>query len=158
MEPAQEGSFFITNHRSEFDHLMDPGTLMHSAADYYRDRFEGIKALRDADDGTGHKGQEFRCVASFVNVPMFMAMKLQDPELLTDKRKFYAFLDRHPEYVTYQRRNGGRMTAKDELKLPLSALGLDYPGGPEAIEDFEPVPLADPVEPEPVVEAAPEAV
>lgn len=154
----ENGSFFISNPQSAFDHLMDPGTLMHSDAEYYRDRFEGIKAVRESDDGTLHKGNEFRRVASFVNVPMFMAMKLQEPDLLTDKKKFYAFLDRHPEYLTYQRRNQGRMTAKDELKLPLSALGLDYPGGPEAIEDFVPVPLADPVEPEPGVEDAPEAV
>ena len=134
-----EGTFFVGKPQVELEKFFDADTLMKAAPDYYAPRFEAIKELRDADDGTGHKGSEFRRVASFVNVPVMMAQKLNDPELLRDKKKFYAFLDRHPEYLTYQRRNGGRMTAKDELKMPLSALGIDYPGGPKTVEDWDAV-------------------
>jgi len=128
--------FFVDKNSTAFDDVMSPDTLMKSDAAYYGPRFDAIKDLRAQDDGTLHKGQGFRRVASFVNVPMMMAMKVTDPDFLKDKRKFYAFIDRHPEYCTYQRRNGGRPTAKDDLKLPLKALGIDYPGN---VEDFEPV-------------------
>lgn len=137
--------FFVAKNETEFDALADPDILMKAKPDYYRDRFQAIADLRAEDDGTGHKGQEFRRVASFVNVPLFIAQKLADPEFLKDKRKFYAFIDRHPEYVSYQRRNGGRGTARDDLKLPLSALGIDYPGGPETIENWDAVEV--PLEP-----------
>ena len=129
-------SFFIGSNETEADAIMDVDLLMRVAPDYYRPRLEAIADLRNADDGSGYKGQEFRRVASFVNVPLFLAARLQEPELLQDKRKFYAFVDRHPQYLTYDRRNKGRMTAKDELKMPLSAMGIDYPGN---IEDFVPV-------------------
>jgi hypothetical protein len=140
-----DGTIFITKPQVELEKFFDPDLLMRSAPDYYGPKFDGIKALRDADDGTGHKGQEFRRVASFVNVPIMLAQKLANPEVLRDKKTFYALLDRYPQYLTYQRRNGGRMTAKDELKLPLSALGIDYPGGPETVEGWDAVdvPLAD---------------
>lgn len=134
-------SFFVAKNETEFDFLMSPDVLMKAAPDYYAPRFDAIKDLRDSDDGTGYKGHEFRRVASFTNVPMFMAAKVVDPEFLKDKRKFYAFVDRHPEYVTYQRRNGGRGTAKDALGIPLSVLGIDYPGAPSTIEEFEAVEL-----------------
>ena len=143
MEP--EGTFFISKPQVEMESIVDPDVLMRAAPDYYGPRFDAIKELRDTDDGTGYRGQEFRRVASLVNVPVLMAQKLVDPDFLKDKKKFYAFLDRHPEYTTYQRRNNGHMTAKDELKMPLSTLGIDYPGGPATIEDWDAVdvPLAD---------------
>ena len=129
-------SFFVGSNDTEADAIMDVDLLMRVAPDYYRPRLEAIADLRNADDGSGYKGQEFRRVASFVNVPLFLAARLQEPELLQDKRKFYAFVDRNPQYLTYDRRNKGRMTAKDEIKMPLSAMGIDYPG---SIEDFVPV-------------------
>jgi hypothetical protein len=123
-------NFYVARNenQSEFDSLMSAETLVKSAPDYYGPRLDAIKDLRDSDDGTGYKGHEFRRVASFVNVPMLMAAKIIEPDFLKDKRKFYAFVDRHPEYITYQRRNGGRGTAADDLKLPLSIFGLDVPG------------------------------
>lgn len=132
-------AFYVAKNEDPLDFLLSPETMLKSDADYYAPRFEEIKRMRDADDGTGYAGQEFRRVASFVNVPMFLAAKLQDPEFLKDKKRFYAFVDKYPQYVAYQRRNGGRGTAKDDLKLPLSALGLDYPGGPETIEGWDAV-------------------
>ena len=139
-------SFFIGrnelqgNNTGVMDLVMNPEALMRAAPDYYGPRFDAIHDLRKADDGTGYKGQEFRRVASFVNVPMFnQAMKLFDPDFMKDKKKFYAFLDRNREYCTYDRRPGGHTTAADNLKLPLSALGLNYPGGPETLDEFEQV-------------------
>jgi hypothetical protein len=132
-------SFFVAKNEEVFDKVMSPDFLMKAAPDYYKDRFETIKEMREADDGTGHKDQEFRRVASFVNVPLFLATRLANPNFLKDKKQFYRFIDKHPEYVSYQRRNNGRGTAKDDLKLPLKALGLDYPGAPDTIEGWDAV-------------------
>lgn len=132
-------SFFVGKNENEVDRLLSADTLMKADPDYYRGRFEAIADLRHEDDGSLHRGSEFRRVASFVNVPLFLAIKMAKPDFFRDKREFYRFLDRHPEYLTYDRRNGGRGTAKDDLRMPLSALGIDYPGGPEAAEGWEPV-------------------
>jgi len=131
-------AFFVSNNE-ELDTLLNPDTLMKADADYYAPRFEAIKNLRDSDDGSLHKGSEFRRVASFTNVPIWLAAQLSDGNLMKDKRRFYALVDKYPQYCTYQRRNGGKGTAKDRLSLPLKALGLDYPGAPETLADFEPV-------------------
>lgn len=144
-------SFFVGRNSVMTEALMDADTLMKSNPDYYRDRFQAIADLRASDDGSDHKGQEFRRVASFVNVPVFLAEKLANPDFLKDKKKFYAFIDRNPQYVTYQRRNGGRGTHRDELAMPLKSLGLDYPGAPETIEgwdahEYEPEVIIDPTE------------
>lgn len=130
-------SFFVAKNETEVDRVMSADTLMKVAPNYYRDRFQAIADLRAMDDGSLHHGNEFRRVASFVNVPLFMATKMVDPEFLRDKRRFYKFMDSHTEYLTYDRRNRGRGTAKDALRMPLSALGLDIPGVPE--EGWEPV-------------------
>ena len=147
--------FIGKNTEDVMDTAMDPDMLMKVAPEYYGPRFDAIADLRKADDGSGHKGQEFRRVASFVNVPMSQVVnRLFDPDFMKDKRKFYAFLDRNLQYCTYDRRAGGALTAKQKAKIPLSALGIDYPA---AMEDFEPVleeiPVVQPVEaPIPVVE------
>ena len=120
-------SFYVAKNDTEFDSLMSAETLMKSSPDYYAPRFEALKDLRAADDGTIHKGNEFRRVASFTNVPLFMAQKLADPTFLLEKKQLYAFIDRHPEFCTYQRRNRGRGTHADDIKLPLSVLGLEGP-------------------------------
>ena len=138
-------AFFVAKNETELDAVMAPEVLMKSAPDYYAPRFEAIKDLRQTDDGSLHKGNEFRRVASFVNVPLFMAAKLADPDFLKNKRALYAFMDRNPQYLTYDRRNRGRGTAKDDLKLPLSALGLEMPGTSlKVTEKF--VPIADVVD------------
>ena len=123
-------AFFVAKNenKSEFDSLMSAETLMKSAPDYYGPRFEAIADLRSQDDGTGHKGQEFRRVASFTNVPLLMAAKMVEPDFLKDKKKFYGFIDRHPEYVTYQRRGAHSRQEMARNALPLSMLGLDVPG------------------------------
>lgn len=144
-------NYFVAKNEMRYEKSMDADTLMKAAPEYYGPRFAAIKELREADDGTGYKRQEFRRVASLVNVPLVMAEKMSNPDFLKDKKKFYAFLDRNPQYITYQRRNNGHGTHKDELALPLSALGIDYPGGPETIEQWDAVevPLEDAVPTEP---------
>lgn len=132
-------SFYVAKNSEEFDAVMSPETLVKAAPDYYGPRLDAIKDLRDADDGTGYKGQEFRKVASFVNVPLLLAVKMSDPTFLRDKKRFYSFIDKHREYCTYDRRNRGRGTAKDALGLPLSVLGIDYPGAPKTIENWDAV-------------------
>ena len=104
-------SFYVAKNESLADKLFSADTLMHAAPDYYRDRFEAIADLRKMDDGSLHRGNEFRRVASLVNVPMLQALKLIEPEFLSDKRKFYAFLAKHPEYKSYDQRGGSRPTS-----------------------------------------------
>jgi len=103
-------AFFIGKNETAADIMMDPKLLMASNPEYYGPRFEGIADLRKLDDGTLHRGNEFRRVASFVNIPLFAAMNtLLDPDWMKDKRKFYGFLDRNPEYCTYDRRKNRRI-------------------------------------------------
>lgn len=85
------------------DDLSNADTLMKAAPDYYGPRFEAIAELRALDDGTLHKGNGFRRVASLVNVPLMQALKITDPEFLLNKQRFYKWLDRNPSYCTYQR-------------------------------------------------------
>jgi hypothetical protein len=101
--------FYVAKNESPADVMMDPKLLMAVNPDYYGPRFDGIAELRKIDDGSLHRGNEFRRVASFVNVPLFAAMEtLLDPNWLKDKKIFYDFLDRNPEYCTYDRRKARR--------------------------------------------------
>jgi len=94
--------------KSEMDDVTSADLLMKVAPDYYRDRFEAIADLRKIDDGTLHRGNEFRRVASLVNVPMWDVMNVLDPTWMKDKRRFYDWLSKHPEYRTYDKRGGSR--------------------------------------------------
>lgn len=139
--------FSIQKNEGVADRLLDADTLLKAAPSYYGPRFEAIKELRDNDDGTLHKGNEFRRVASLVNVPMTSAVKLLDPEWMKDKAKFYAWLDRNKRYCTYQRpsRSGrAAQVARDvghigKESQKLSDLGVAYEGGPETAEGWEAV-------------------
>lgn len=94
--------------KSEMDDLTSADLLMKVAPEYYRDRFDAIADLRKIDDGTLHRGNEFRRVASLVNVPMWDVMNFLDPTWMKDKRRFYDWLAKHPEYKTYDKRGGSR--------------------------------------------------
>jgi len=135
-------SFFIAKNEGPMDTVFDPAELMAKRPEYYGPRFDAIADMRKLDDGTLHKGSEFRRVASFVNVPLFgMTTKLFDPDFMKDKKKFYAFLDRHREYCTYDRRwQGGEQTkVKTPKIMNLADMGLAYEGSPESAVEFEPV-------------------
>lgn len=99
-------TFFVAKNETVVDRLMDSDMLMKIAPDYYRPRFEAIAELRQQDDGSLHKGNGFRRVASFVNIPLSNAAGLLDPQWMKDKRRFYAWLDRgeNKRYCTYDRR------------------------------------------------------
>ena len=88
------------------DNLTDSDTIMKAAPDYYGPRFQAIADLRAIDDGTLHKGNEFRRVASLVNVPLMTAMRLVEPNFFKERKLFYDWLDRgqNRRYCTYDRR------------------------------------------------------
>lgn len=97
-------NFFVAKNETVADLVMSPEMLMKVAPDYYAPRFDAIAELRANDDGSLYRGAGFRHVASLVNVPLLAATRMIDPDFLKDKRRFYGFLDRHPEYCAYQRR------------------------------------------------------
>lgn len=101
---------YFVERNTAIDQLTNVDTLMKSAPDYYGPRFQAIADLRAIDDGTLHRGNEFRRVASLVNVPMLTVAKLLDPAFLSDKRRFYGWLKRNPSYQTYDKRGGSRPT------------------------------------------------
>lgn len=101
--------FYIEKNESVADALMNPDNLMAAQPEYYGPRFQAIADLRSQDDGTLHRGNEFRRVASFVNVPMFQAVQLMNPEFINNKKKFYQWLrTKGKRYMTYDARGGSR--------------------------------------------------
>lgn len=115
-------SFFIQKNENLADKYLDPNLLMQGAPDYYRPRFDAIAELRAQDDGSLHKGNGFRRVASLVNVPLVQALAtVLDGDWIKDKNKFYQWLDRHPEYCTYQR--PGRAARVAQIQRDLGNLG-----------------------------------
>jgi hypothetical protein len=87
----------------------NPDLLMKAAPEYYGPRFDAMAEERKLDDGTLFRGQEFRKVASFTNVPLFEALRIRDG-LLKGKREFYRFLEKYPQYRCYDKRGGSRPT------------------------------------------------
>jgi hypothetical protein len=87
----------------------DPELLMKVAPEYYGPRMDALAEERAANDGTHLKTQGFAKVASFTNVPLFEAMRIQEG-LLKGKKEFYRFLEKYPQYRSYDRRGGSRPT------------------------------------------------
>lgn len=104
-------SFFIGRNDAAIDKITSAENLMKSDPEYYGPRFDAIKELREQDDGTLHRGNEFRRVASLVNVPMVAVARLLDPSWMSDKKKFYKWLARNPQYKTYDSRGGSKPTS-----------------------------------------------
>jgi len=102
--------WFTGSNETELDIATDASRLVAAAPDYYTPRFDAIQELRKQDDGSLHRGQAFRRVASLVNVPMLTVMNFMDPEWMKNKRRFYAWLAKHPEYKTYETRGGSRLS------------------------------------------------
>lgn len=103
-------SFFVGKNLSLADELLDSNMLMKADPERYGPRFEAIKELRDHDDGSLHRGSDFRRVASLVNIPLANMAGILEPEFMKDKKTFYAWLDRaeNKRYCTYDRRKGKR--------------------------------------------------
>lgn len=121
-------SFFIQKNENLADKYLDPNLLMKGAPDYYGPRFDAIAELRALDDGSLHKGSGFRRVASLVNVPLVQALStVLDGEWIKDRTKFYQWLDRNPQYCTYQRPSrAGRL---QQIQRDLGNLGKEIPNG-----------------------------
>ena len=92
---------FVGPNLRVLDALTDAETLVKSAPEM-ADRFEALKELRGQDDGSLYRGSAFRRVAS-LSGPLLDFAEILEPGFL-DKKFFYAWLDRHQEYCTYDRR------------------------------------------------------
>lgn len=88
--------------------LTDPENIVRANPEY-ADRFSAIAELRAQDDGSFHRGQEFRRVASLC-VPAFMAHAILNGEFLRDRKLFYQWLDSEQgeAYCTYDRRKNAK--------------------------------------------------
>jgi hypothetical protein len=97
-------SFFVGGQETELDRITDAKNLMRAAPKVFGPRFDAIADLRRLDDGSLHRGNEFRRVASLVSVPLGTAMEIVAPNFFKNKRDFYAWLANHEEYRTYDKR------------------------------------------------------
>ena len=80
----------------------NPDLLRKLSPDYFGKYMDALAEERSADDGS-MKGCEFRRVASFTNVPLFEALRIQEG-LLKGKKEFYSLLKKYPQYKAYDRR------------------------------------------------------
>jgi hypothetical protein len=94
--------FFVRPSESLMDKVVDPAGLVARNPEV-ADRFDAIQELRALDDGSVHRGNDFRRVASLMG-PIEDLLRTIEPEFLSDKKKFYAWLDANPENCTYDRR------------------------------------------------------
>ena len=105
-ETEPNGSFFVAKSETAMDEALSVEPLVSLYPEIYGPRLDAIAELRRQDDGSLHRGNGFRRVASFVNIPLFnAATTLLEPDFMKDKRKFYAFLRRNKEYCTYDIRS-----------------------------------------------------
>jgi hypothetical protein len=77
----------------------------------YRTMFEDINRMRSTHEevGTTLKTPEWKRVAN-IAVPLEGAINItKDGGFIKDKKGFYAWLDRNPQYCTYDRRRGRRI-------------------------------------------------
>jgi hypothetical protein len=108
-------SFFIGKNETVADLLLDSDMLMRHQPDYYGPSFEALHEMREADpDGKLYRGSGFRHVASLKGVPWFTAIKLMEPDFMSDKNKFYEWLDRgnNKRYCVYDRRSAAERKAR----------------------------------------------
>jgi hypothetical protein len=99
------------------DEICEPETLV-KAVPRFGPRFDAIQEMqREAEEDFAQGGRlggndpNFRLVAS---IPDTLLGRLTDPEcpafipyFLENKKVFFRWLDRHPEYQTYRRRRQG---------------------------------------------------
>jgi len=99
-------SFYVGKSEPVIDSLLASDAMEKLYPEVYGPRLDAIKELRQADDGSAYRGQGFRHVASFTNIPLFQAVTtLLEPEFMRDKKKFYAFLRRNRKFCTYDIRS-----------------------------------------------------
>lgn len=95
------------------DAVMNPGhgldmitnaDMVVKAGPHYAQMFDRLKEERAID--TGFTG-EWKKVAE-LQVPHETAARILEPDFLKNKRKFYAWLSRNPQYCAYDRRKAKR--------------------------------------------------
>lgn len=75
----------------------------------YAGFYESNQELRNIhqEQGTRIKTPEWKHIASLQSPVLDVNMLLQQ-DFMRDKKKFYSWLDRNPQYCTYDRRRGRR--------------------------------------------------
>lgn len=80
----------------------------------HEEMLDGVREIREASEQLATisnwgkleaADQNMKRVASIPQYVLQLALVYQ-PDLLMNKKKFFAWLDRHPEYFTYNRRKG----------------------------------------------------
>jgi len=106
-------SFYVESPTSK-DQVLDAIMNADNVVERYphmRDRFDAVAELRDLDrylnpggglDRANRKFPDFFKVAS-VSGPYLKVLECFKPEILKDKRAFFAWLDRNRQYCTYDR-------------------------------------------------------
>lgn len=80
----------------------------------HSDRYAAIQELREISrQGLALSPEEAARANGFVRVasvqgPVLDMAILLDPDFMKDKKKFYGWLDRHPQHATYDRRKEKR--------------------------------------------------
>lgn len=96
-------SFFVEK-MGAVNALTDPDNVRRSDPDADA-KFKHVADTRQFyADLQGGKMPEFRSVAMFHNVPLEAAVRLLEPDILKNKRKFFGWLDQNPAYRTYIKR------------------------------------------------------
>lgn len=102
-------SFYVQRTTGLIDEISDAETVA-DRVPRYAERFEALLEVRRANDGMfeysswgrRHVAQGHRRVASIPEAVMSRIMEIE-PDFLISKAKFYAWLDKHPEYQTIRR-------------------------------------------------------
>lgn len=98
----REGSFFV----QPSENLLDRITESLEQKPEYRNRLELMKELQEpvpqAGRIEGFKG-DWALVAR-LTLPIDMAARVVEPGFFKDKRVFYDWADKHPHYLSYDRR------------------------------------------------------
>jgi hypothetical protein len=114
-------SFWIAPSEKYVDQITDAENFRQAAPDYWNPRLDAIAELREANRaleaytsfsigmaGASRKTGDWKRVASVPHTILQAALVLE-PDLLLEKKNFYRWLDRHPEYQAYQRTQGRRI-------------------------------------------------
>lgn len=87
------------------DAVTDVDTLVRRAP-HMADRFDAIQDLRAQTPTDVAIKKDFFRVASIPHTVWYAACEIE-PDLPNNKKKFYAWLKRHPQYRTYNPTKGG---------------------------------------------------
>lgn len=92
------------------DALSSPASWKERDRGYYTSMYDAIADMRTShqEQGTTLKTPEWKRVAS-IQAPLEEAIRITKGEFLKDKKVFYSWLDRNPQYCTYDRRRGRRV-------------------------------------------------